>query len=208
MTDSVLVIRSRRYERGKVGQTLQHCAAGLLLVQGALPHLHEVGTTRFYMALGGIAAATFLIGSFIWERVQHGRHKVRRSSIAWVEMGSAFLLYVEALERTRERHHALFYFVSFIPPVIMFCFAIFDGRIATYRSFSSNEEQLAIRLTPYRRHRFAWSELTGFRLLPKHLELVTPDRSKRLRIRDIHNREEAERWLREQCSSHGVQELV
>jgi hypothetical protein len=198
-----LVVRSRRAKRAKNAQTAQHVVAALILIGAAWPHLHHRGTSQFYFALAEVAGAAALIGSVILARIRH--HKAKHGRIGWVEVAGGLMLYVEALGKTREIHHASFYVVQFIPAVVLLTFGFFEAAIVASRYLKATDDRLLLRLRLFWWRSAAWETLRGYRILPKHLVLeLKSGETKRIRIADIENREEAEAWLGEQLEKRGV----
>jgi hypothetical protein len=206
MPDDTLLIRSLRAKRVKNVQTVQHLGAALILITAALPHLDHTGTTSFYFALAEVVAAVTLFGSVVVEKLNH--HRKRHSRIGWVEVAGGLMLYVEALGKTREAHHVVFYFLQFVPALILLLFGLFEPALSASHYLKATDRNLMIRLRPFWWRAPAWGTLTGYRITPKHLELdTTSGKIRRIRIKDIENREEADAWLNAQMEKRGVAKL-
>ena len=153
-----------------------------------------------------LAAGVTLIGSVIAERLRH-RKSGGHGRIAWVELAGAAMVFVEALGKLQQKHHTLFYVLSFVQPVMLFFFAIFDLEMARRRYLKADDHGFEIHVRVLFGRRAAWQTVREYRIEPKAIVLTdVQDRIRRFRISDIVNRDEALAWVREQFARRGVVE--
>lgn len=192
-------------------QTMQHVVGALLLISAAITHLSEPGLHHsivlptLEMLTGGL-----LIGGVVAEKLHHRKGKESHSAIGWVEIAGAAMAFVEALSRLQQRHHTSFYVASFIPPIVLLLFGIFDLRLRTFRNFVANDEGIVRRshlvhfAVP---KRYRWESMQTFRVAPLAIEIFEKDGStSKIALKDVVEREEATAWLREQLTKRGVME--
>ena len=151
LPDDILPVQSRRVARVKRVQTVQHMVAAVVLILGGLDHLHH----NPVLAVAEILAGALLIGAVIVEKVRHHGH----SKIAWVEFAGAAMTLVEAIERTRGRHHTLFYVLAYLAPAMLFAFAIFDAQIHAMQYIKATSDGVEVRLGLFFSKRYAWDEV-------------------------------------------------
>ncbi|HVR39893.1 MAG TPA: hypothetical protein VMU84_12425 [Thermoanaerobaculia bacterium] len=201
MADDVLPIQSRRRARVKRVQIVQHTFAAGMLILTAVDHLTNTKEHHhLLLPMLEIAAGATMLGSVIIEKVRKTHARV-----AWVEFAGAAMMFVEAIAKTQQRHHFLFYVLSFIPPIMLLFFAIFDARIEQALSMKATDDALEVRLRVFWRRRIPWEGLTGYRITAKHIELRRDDgKLHRLRIADIVDREAAVAWAVRQFEQRGL----
>lgn len=206
MPAEVFYIKSRRAERMRRVQTVQHLFAAIVLISAAWEHLRAPHGHVALLPVLELAAGGALIASVIAERVRHHRGG-GHGRIAWVELAGAAMVFVEALAKLQEKHHFLFYVLSFVQPAILFFFAIFDLELAKRRYLKADEAGFEIRTRLLFRRRAPWTTLREYRIEPKAIVLTdAAGRVRRFRTRDIANRDEALAWVREQFARRGVVE--
>jgi hypothetical protein len=203
--------RSRRFARAKRVQTAQHLVGAVMLITAAVAHLSEPGEHHsivlptLEMLTGGL-----LVGGVVAEKMRHWRGRQSHSAVGWVEIAGAAMTFVEALSRMQQRHHLLFYVLSFISPVILLLFGIFDLRLATFRNFIATDEGLVRRSHLFHAvvpKRYQWESMKSFRVTPAAIELLEKDGSTAtIKLKDIVERDEAVAWLRGELTRRGVVE--
>lgn len=196
MPVEVLPLQSRRAARARRVQIGQHLVAAFVLINAGVqegPHS--------LLAILEIVAGALLVLSVVRERFRRGEH----SHVAWVELAGAFMTLVEAVERTRGRHHLSFVILAYAGPILLFIFAIFDAQIAERRYLKADDEGLELRLRLLFRTRVRWAEVQSYRVAGDVIELAD---AKKLRFRDVMNRDEAMQWLVEQLRRRGIPESV
>jgi hypothetical protein len=179
VAEEILYLQSRRAARKRRVQTVQHVFAATILFMGGIDHLHHTPA----LAIAEMVAAALLIGSVIRERVKRGHHQ---GGVAWVELAGAAMMFVEAVEKTRVRHHWFFYPLLFVQPMVLLAFALFDAQISARRYIKADEDGLELRTRLFFRKRISWTELASG---------VRPN------LRDVLNRQEAESWIAEKMSA-------
>lgn len=202
MSVEVFPIRSRRLDRVRRVQTLQHLLGAMILIVTAWGHLTDPkhhDTIDIVLPLLEIAAGAALIITAIVEKVRKTHPRV-----AWLELAGAAMMYVEAFAKLRDRHHLSFYILSFISPTILLLFALFDARIKAGLRLEANDDGFFARLRMIRAHRIPWTDIRSYRITPKHLELTRGNgRVKRLKLTDVYERDAANAWLEEQFTKRG-----
>jgi hypothetical protein len=197
LSDEILYVKSRRAARVKRAQTAQHVGGAILLLSNGYRHLQHGHSP---LAYAEVAAGALLIGAVLLEKFRH-RHE---SGIAWVELAGAAMLFVEAIEKTHQKHHMLFYVLSFVQPLIFLAFALFDAQIAQRRSIRMNDDGIDMRLRLlFNRRPVAWKEIAAFRVLDDRIDFGR----RSISLRDVVDRDEAKRWLTERLRERGVEEL-
>ena len=201
MATETFPIRSHRFERVKRVQTVQHLIAAILLVSAALSHLTDPNSHHIVLpALELLAGVTLIVAAII--------EKVRKTHprLAWVELAGAAMTFVEAVAKLQQKHHFSFYVLSFIPPVMLLFFGLFDEQLRKRPYIGVTEEAFEMRLRMLWKRRVPWAGLTGYRITPTHIELVREgeNRVQRLRITDIQDRDAALAWVRERFEQRGL----
>jgi hypothetical protein len=202
------VIHSRRRERRKKGQHLQHALiAAVLIVDGVSsltdPHGHHgVAVPILIVAAGAVLLATLAYEK--WHLRKHGHHDHHVSS--WVEIAGALLVFAEAVHRIQGRHHALFYVLNFLAPLMIAGLAAAEirGKADPYMEVDENGFALRMRiLRPARR--IAWRTTKAFRVDGDSLEFVQQDGSVvKMKLADVTNRADALQWATERFEQRGL----
>lgn len=202
------VIHSRRRERRKRGQHAQHAMiAAVLIVEGVSsisdPHGHHgIAVPILIIAAGVLLLAT--LGYEKWHVRKHGHHDHHVAS--WVEIAGALLVFAEAVQRVQGRHHALFYVLNFLAPLLIAWLAAAEIRGKAEPYMEVDEEGFALRmrlLRPARRIR--WRTTKAFRVNGDFLELVQQDGSVvKVGLADVTNRADALAWATERFEQHGL----
>jgi len=196
----VLPIRSRRVDRVRRVQTLQHVLAAVILILTAWGHLTDPKHHDVILPLLEIAAGAALIVTAIVEKIRKTHARV-----AWLELAGAAMTYIEAIAKLREPHHLSFHILTFVSPTILLLFALFDARLKAGLRFETNDDGFLARLRVIYAHRIPWTELRSYRITPTHLELTRENgRVKRIKLTDLYEREAANAWLEAQFTKRGV----
>jgi hypothetical protein len=91
---------------------------------------------------------------------------------------------------------------------MLFAFAIFDAQLQQLRYLRAGEDFVEVRTRPLFRGRMRWSDMKSFRVEKSTLHVTRHTGSvKKLKVRDVKDREAALAWLREQFARRGVPEL-
>lgn len=177
-------------------QTAQHLVAAMLLLITGRDRVHHdalLGTLE--IITGGV-----LVGSVVMEKFR-GHHD-GRAGIAWVELAGAVMTFLEAIEKTRHPHHFIFYVLSFIQPMVLLLFAIFDAQISARRFIKADDRGLEVRFRPFYPRRIAWDEMPSYRVLEDKNQFG--DRA--ISVNDAVDRHEAKAWIVEKVRARGVKE--
>jgi PH (Pleckstrin Homology) domain-containing protein len=199
-----LGIESRRAARVKRVQTGQHLFAAVLLLMSARAHLSGPDAHAGVMPILELAAGGLLILAVLRERLLHrkGAHPGR---VGWVELAGAALVFVEALEKTRGKHHLAFVILSFVAPTALLAFGLFDLRIQRARCIVADERGIELRTRLFFKRRYAWSAIRGFRRSGTRIELALANgRRGALRLRDVKDREAAAEFITRQMRERGI----
>jgi len=190
-------VRSKRFERVKNVQTVQHVVAAILLITKALDHLGEhVGLLP---VLELIAGAT-LIAAAIIDKVRK-----KHSRVGWVELAGALMLYVEAISNLRTPHTLAFRIVGFIPPTMLLMFGLFEERLRKRPYLGVDDEGFEMRLRLLWKRRVRFNDIERYRIADAHLHFERKDgRVISLRTKDIENHAEAMEWVAEQFGRRGL----
>lgn len=191
-----LPIVPRRAARLKRVQKAQHLLGALILLTAGYNHL-QVGH-HGVLPLAEIAAALFLIGSVIVERVRQ-RHRAHGHALAWVELAGAVMVFVEAIAKLEQPHHLSFYVLSFVQPLILLTFALFDAQIAAVPRLTADDEHFTMRTRLFFRTRLAWSEMRSWKVAGDAIEVTTRGgHTKRLSFGKLVDSATALNWSRQQ----------
>jgi hypothetical protein len=199
-------VRSKRVDRGRRIQTAQHLLAAAILILTAYGHLTDPKHHDVVLPILEIAAGGALIVTAIVEKVRKTHARV-----GWLELAGAAMTYVEAFAKLRQPHHLSFHILTFISPTILLLLGLFDSRIRAGMRLETNDDMFYARLRLMRSHRVPWETIRSYRITPTHLELTREDaggvkRVKRLKLKDLYDRDEANAWLVEQFTRRGVPE--
>jgi len=207
MPEDVLPVQSRRVERVKRAQTMQHVIAALLLGQAAIGHL-RAPHPELVLPILELAASAALIVSAIREQVRHARG-FAHEKVAWLEIAGAAMAFVEAIQRLYEPHHLSFRILSFIPPVLLLLFGVFDIRLRSIRYLKVDDHGFAIRLRLlFPKKQVKWEHVRGFRIAENKVAFALHNGStKTISLRDVKERERAMRWLADHLNRREIPEL-
>jgi hypothetical protein len=208
MPAETFAIDSRRLARAKRVQTIQHVAAALILITNGFGHITGHHVTP--LAVAEIVAGALLVITALREKFRHVRGH-GHSKIGWVEIAGAVMMTVEAIEKLHVRHHFLFYVLSFIPPVMLLLFGLFDMKLKQRLRILADDEifEIRTRVTTIfsHRQRIHWKDVAAFRMTPDAIEIVRDGGAiRKLSTKDIKNRDEAMVWTREQFARRGIAE--
>ncbi len=203
MPEEILIVHSRVAERVKRGQIVQHVLGALLLANAALGHLRSPDSHAIVLPVLEIAASAGLIIAAIREKVRHARG-AGHEKVAWIEIAGAAMGFVEAAQRTQERHHLSFLILSFVQPVILLLFAFLDARLWSKRYIKLDDDGFEIRLRRWRR-RVKWSDVRSVRLRDKAVEFtLNSGRKRTIKLRDAKECDQAMLWLEEKLTQRGI----
>ena len=195
-------IESRTVQRAKRLQTVQHVFAAITLALAGWEHLrraHDVLLPSLE-----IAGALLLLGAAARERLRRGHG---HDAVGWVEIAGGAMTLIEAVAKTRERHHLSFLVVSFIQPLILFAFGIFDVRLAAMRYLEANDTHFVVRLRLLFRRSLRWELARAFRFRGDRLEVETERHVRGFPLHNVINVEPAKAFIREQFGRRGIVEL-
>jgi hypothetical protein len=201
----VFRVESRRVERAKKAQMAQHVIAAVALISTAWSHLqHGMALLPVLELLAGAV----LIGAAMRDRVRHWRGTQHHEAVGWVEIAGAAMTFVEALAKTRERHHLSFLVLQFVQPVILLMFGVFDVYFASKRAITVDDHGIEMRLRLFFWRRLPWESVHGFQIIGQKVRFELPEgRSRTFNLRDLKNRDAAIEWLGDQLRRRGVDEL-
>lgn len=194
MPPEVLRVQSRRAARMRKAQVAQHVIAAFVLVNAGIEH----GASS-PLAIAEIIAGGLLVLSVLRERRQAGHHH----GVAWVEFAGAAMVAVEAVEKTKGPHHVSFILLSFIQPLILFMFAMFDAQITHARYLKADDDSLEMRLRLLFRRRIPWAKIRSFSVQG---HTIVMEGARKLSLRDLVDRDAGVQWLVEQMRRRGIPE--
>jgi hypothetical protein len=193
MAAEILYVRSRRAERMKRVQTAQHLLAAVLLIMAGWGHLGHGRVLPYFE----VAAGAILIAAAIREKVRH-----THSAVGWLEVAGAAMLTVEAFAKMEQRHHVSFHVLTFFQPLVLLAFGVFDVQIAERRYLNADDHGLEVRTRLFWWKRVPWEGLRTYRIAEKALFLD----DRKVSLRDVMNRPEADAWLRAELGRRGLKE--
>src|SRR5213075_2612221 len=198
MADEIFRIESLRAARVKQAQTAQHVLAAIVLMSDGWTDLTAPKPHHTRLPEAEIVAGVILIIAAIIERFRHNRGL--HSPVGWVEIAGAGMLLVEAIERLFEPHTIALRIVSFIPPIIVLAFGIFDVRLQKMPHMKATEDEFTMRMRLIRKKKVKWIDVKGVTADEQNLYFERHDgTTKRFRMRDVKNREAAIDWVMDQC---------
>lgn len=196
----VFPIRSRSFERGMRVQKLQHVVAAVILIMAATSHLTDPNSHHVVLPLLELATA---IGLIVVAAIE--RFRPMHSSVGWFELAGAAMTFIEAIAKLKEPHKPLFHVLTFIPPVLLLFFGLFDRRIRQGLRMEASDEAFLLQTRVFRRKRVPWDGLRTYALGPMHIDLTHEDgRTFRIKTKDLDNREAAMAWAEEQFVRRGL----
>lgn len=201
-------IQSRRRERRKRSQHLQHAfVAALLIFDGVSsltdPHGHHGVAVPLLIALAGI----FLIAALGYEKWHHHRHGHHDHHVAaWVEIAGALLVFAEAVHRMQGRHHMLFHVLNLLAPLMIAALAAAEIRGKADPYMEVDDEGFSLRMRLLRpAQRIAWRNTKAFRVGAEFLEFVLQDgKVVKMKIADVTNRADALQWATARFEQRGL----
>jgi hypothetical protein len=199
-----LPIQSRLVQRAKRVQTLQHVFAAVALASAGWEHLHH-GHGGLLLPSLEIAGAALLLGAAAREHLRRGHG---HDAVGWVEIAGGVMTLIEAITRTRERHHLSFLVLAFLQPLVLFAFGIFDVQLNSMRYLEANNTHFVVRLRLLFRRSLLWDHARGFRFRGDRLEVDTTRHRRGFSLRNVINIEPAKAFIREQFGRRGIAELA
>lgn len=188
-----------RLERAKRVQNVQHLLGAFLLAQAGVGHFDH----RPVLSIFEIAAGLVLVIAIVVERMRHSRGL--HSSVGWVEIAGATMLTVEANARLFEPHTLAFRIVSFLPPIVLLLFGLFDVRLQRMPHLRASDDAFMMRIRFIRRKRVKWSDVKSARADAENLYVERNDGGvTRFKMRELKNREAAMSWAMEQFRRRGL----
>lgn len=205
MPEEILPVQSRRVERVKRVQTLQHVMAAVVLGNAAMGHLQSPHNQAIVLPVLEIAASAALIIAAVREKVRRSRG-IEHEPVAWIEIAGSMMAFVEAIHRLYEPHHLSFLILSFVQPLILLLFGIFDARIRSRRYLKIDDLGFEIRLRPWRR-RVRWEDVRSFCMRDKAVEFTLSNgRLRTFKLHDVKERDQAMAWLEDQLRRREIAE--
>lgn len=200
MSNETFPIRSRRFDRAKRAQTIQHILGAFLLITAAVTHLSDEKSHHVVLpVLEMLAGATLIVTAIV------DRFRKTHARVGWVEIAGALMTGVEAVAKLQERHHLSFHILTFIPPAILLLFGLFEERMRKRPYLGATDDAFEMRLGMRWTRRVPWEKLRAYRITPKHLELHrTDDKVTRLKLADLHDPEPAIAWATGQFEKRGL----
>ncbi|MBV9478020.1 MAG: hypothetical protein JO315_18270 [Acidobacteria bacterium] len=195
--ESTFLIHSRKRARRERLGWIQHVITALLLITTAWPHVeHELNP----LAVAELVAGAALILTAIVEKTRKTHARV-----AWLEIAGALMMYVEAIAKLYEPHHASYRRLSFLPPTVVLILGVFDHQVRERIRFIAGDRGFEYRSRLLKWKRVAWEGVRAYRITPKHIEFIAQDgRVSRVKITDVLNRTEALAWAEEQFRARGL----
>lgn len=203
MSEETFHLESLRLARKKRMQTAQHFVGALIMIVAAAKHVGEHGHLTLLPVLE-IAAGALLVGTVLRDRVRK-----THSRVGWVEIGGAAMMFVEALRNLETPHTTAFRIASFLPPLVLLLFGIFEQQVHASVYVRAGEERLTLRRRLLFARHFRWSDLSGFRVKEDQIELLRANgRSARLNLGGMRNADAAQAWVVAQLERRGVERLT
>jgi uncharacterized membrane protein len=204
MSADILRVETRRDVRRRRGKRVQHVFAALLLITTSIDHWSSHGISL--LAVCELLAGVLLVAAVIRERLRPG---VEDGEIAWVEFAGAIMTFMEAIERTRGKHHLSFVILSFTAPAVLLLFAIFDAEIAARHYIKVDDSLFEMRLRVFFPRRVALADVRGFRTDDETLEFtLTSGERRRFNYKKLSDGDAALAWTAEKLRARGVAELA
>lgn len=200
MNEETFHLDSLRLERKKRVQTLQHLVAAVMMVYAAMHHLREHGHVTILPVLE-LAAGLLLIGTVARDRIRKTHTRV-----GWVEIASAAMMFVEALRNFDEPHTTAFRIASFLPPLVLLGFGIFEQQVHASIYLRAGEEHLTLRRRLLFARRFRWADVSSFRVQKDQIELLQKKGgTARVNLRGMRNATAAQEWAVAQLQRRGIE---
>ena len=195
MPDQTFYVQSRRAARQKRLQKAQHLFAALILASSGFGEFdrHPI------FAVIAMLVAALLVGSVILEK----KRQHHAGGVAWAELAGAALMFVEAYEKTRGRHHLSFVILWFLTPIPYVLFAFFDAQIGMRRYIRVDDRGVELRTRLLFGRRVAWDEIRGYRVNGDVVDFG----GRSIRLKDVVDRDAAAQWLVSALQRRGIAEL-
>jgi hypothetical protein len=203
MPDEIFRIESVRAARAKRAQTAQHLIGGFVLASNGWTHLTAPGGAKHpLLAVMEIGAAVLLASVVILETFRHSRGA--HSKVGWVEIAGAAMLSVEAITRLFEPHKLALRILSFVPPIMLLLFGIFDFRLQQMPQLRATDDDFRMRIRFIRRRSVKWTDVRAVRTDADNLFVDRNDGgTTRFKMRELKNKAEAMAWALEQFRRRG-----
>lgn len=199
MSAEVFRIESRRFARARKVQTIQHVAAAILLIMAAMSHLGP-NSHSIVLPVLELLTAVALIVAAIWQKVRKTHTRV-----GWLELAGSAMTFIEAIAKLQEPHRPLYHVLTFIPPVILLFFGLFESRIREGFRLEANDDAFLVQTNIFRRRRVKWDGLRTYAIAPKQIVLTREDgHATTLKTTDIENHAAAMTWAEEQFVRRGL----
>lgn len=198
----VFPVRSKRFARAMRVQAAQHFLAAVLLAVAAAGHLRSDEAHHGVLPYLELLTAVALIVTAI---VQKARKTHAHGRFGWLELAGAAMMFVEAIAKLQERHRLSFHVLTFLAPLILLYFGLFDARIRAGLRMEANDDAFILQTRVFRRTRVAWADLKGYEITPTHIVFTRENgTARRVKTTDLENRDEAVAWAEQQFLKRGL----
>jgi hypothetical protein len=200
-------LRSRRRDRGLLLQKLEHAIPAVaLLHEGLRGLLHHEQGFALALAVGEVASSLLLIAAFTrrlrehWRasRAPHPQEAHSASRFDWLEIFTAAVLVVEALEHQHRTGHLPrpTLLLAAVLLVLGLCHSWIHASAARRLVLRVDERGVAARLSRLRRFSIAWQDLAAVEIGERKATFVTRSgRRKGLDLADLHDAHEVRQAL-------------
>lgn len=193
-------IQSRKLARARRVQTAQHVFGAFMLIIAAFAHLTDEHSHHVVLPVLELLAGATLIGAAVRDRFRK-----THSHVGWVELAGSAMTFVEAIAKLQERHHLLFHVLTFIPPVMLLFFGLFESRLRKRPYLGVDDAGFEMRQRMLFKKRIEFADVERYRITPEQVELIRKNgKVFTLRRKDLINDAEAVDWLAAQFESRGL----
>ena len=202
----IIYLQDRRLQAADLLTKLQHVFGGFPLLFIGLRRITS-GERDWPMAILEIAIAAVVLVTFVREVRQtlrpqeHGHSSAWHAAVGWFDLAAGGLLIFEAFHQPHVKPGYLR--PPFLSGVVTIGIGLLHGRFRSWRDrrryLKIDADGLQCRLSPFRRFRFAWSDLKSVEVAEKTIVFQPKEGPARtMRLRSYGNSDE----IREAISNH------
>jgi hypothetical protein len=193
VTDRTVALLSKRRERGRFAQQVQHGLPAVVLLFNGLRRIgEEPAGWSLVLAVVEVTAALLVIAAF-WQQLRSLRHESSASAaehhgVDRIDLLLGLMLTVEVWAHWYETDHVRR--PTVLLAATMIALGLFHGRLMARvrRVIRVGDSGLSIGLKFFRRFDSAWSELAGIDVGPRYARIIGKDgRTCSLDLDDLRN---------------------
>ncbi|MEO5510110.1 MAG: hypothetical protein ABIV28_09190 [Longimicrobiales bacterium] len=162
--------RAKIAERMQIGQNI---ASAVVLVPAGLSRIHAADPLERMLAYGELTAVAVLFITTVRELRDHSD---KMTGVSWSNLGAGIALVFESLLQTYAGEHRKWFTPAMLTGITSIFLGLMQARLRAkktrLRRIVISDDGLDVRLSKFRKWKFAWSEIRNIELTPRHIRIV------------------------------------